>query len=103
MGLLENVRVDRGRARLEIVLTTGWCPFVVPLLEAIRERVASVPGVDTADVQVSWERPWTTDRLSPDARRKLRFLPDPANVDRDAYVAARLPPPSGPHTAGASP
>lgn len=101
MGLLENVEVDGGRASIEVVLTTGWCPFVVPLLEAIRERAATVPGVDTADVEVSWQRPWTTDRLSEDARRKLRFLPDPASVDRDAYVATHLtrssssPPTSG--------
>ena len=41
-----------------------------------------------ADVDVVWDEPWTTDRLSEDARRKLRFLPDPSAVpDRDGYVA----------------
>lgn len=92
MGLLEDVHVDGGRARVEIVLTTGWCPFAVHLLEDIRASAESVPGVDSADVEVSWARPWTTDRLSADARRKLRFLPDPRDVDRDAYLAARVTP-----------
>jgi metal-sulfur cluster biosynthetic enzyme len=41
---------------------------------------------------VVWEEAWTTDRLSPDARRKLRFLPDPVAVgDRDAYLAEHTP------------
>lgn len=95
MGLLEDVRVEAGRATVEIVLTTGWCPFAVHLLESIRERAQSVPGVEEATVEVNWRRPWTTERLSDDARRKLRFLPDPADVDRDAYLAARLTPEPG--------
>jgi metal-sulfur cluster biosynthetic enzyme len=88
MGLVRSVDVDGDQARVELVLTTGWCPFTAHLLEAIRERVEALPEVAGADVDVVWDEPWTTDRLSEDARRKLRFLPDPSAVpDRDGYVA----------------
>jgi metal-sulfur cluster biosynthetic enzyme len=54
----------------------------------IRERVASLPELAGASVEIVWDEAWTTDRLSDDARRKLRFLPDPKDVpDRDRYLA----------------
>jgi metal-sulfur cluster biosynthetic enzyme len=88
MGLVRAVDVDGDRARVELVLTTGWCPFTTHLLTAVRERVESLPEVEGAAVEVVWDEPWTTDRLSPDARRKLRFLPDPSAVpDRDGFVS----------------
>jgi metal-sulfur cluster biosynthetic enzyme len=88
MGLVRSVDVDGHRARVELVLTTGWCPFTTHLLTAVRERVESLPEVEGAAVEVVWDEPWTTDRLSADARRKLRFLPDPSAVpDRDGFVS----------------
>ncbi len=88
MGLVRSVEVDGERARVELVLTTGWCPFTVHLLTVIRERVEALPAVAGAEVEVVWDEPWTTERLSDDARRKLRFLPDPTAIaDRDHYVA----------------
>ena len=55
----------------------------------IEEAVAAVEGINSADVEIVWDEAWTVDRLSPDATRKLRFLPAPnAVADRDAYIAA---------------
>ncbi|MDP8978201.1 MAG: metal-sulfur cluster assembly factor [Actinomycetota bacterium] len=89
MGLVRAVAVDGDDARVELVLTTGWCPFVVDLLTSIKRRVEELPEVGDASVEVVWDEAWTSDRLSADARRKLRFLPDPRSVrDRDRYVAA---------------
>jgi metal-sulfur cluster biosynthetic enzyme len=89
MGLVHSVTVDERHAHVQLLLTTGWCPFASRVLDEVRERVAGLPDVDTADVEVVWTEPWTTDRLSDSARRKLRFLPDPAEVpDRSAYIAA---------------
>ncbi len=89
MGLVRSVTVDEGRARVELLLTSGWCPFASRVLDEVRERVEGLPGIEAAEVEIVWTEAWTTDRLSDSARRKLRFLPEPAAVaDRDAYVAA---------------
>jgi metal-sulfur cluster biosynthetic enzyme len=51
--------------------------------------MTALPEVTSAEVAVVWTTPWTPDRLSPSARDKLRFLPDPVAVpDRAAYLAA---------------
>lgn len=87
MGLLHAVAVDGDDATIELVLTTGWCPFVLDLVQSIQDRVEALPDVGDAKVEVVWDEAWTADRLSEDARRKLRFLPAPNAIqDRDRYV-----------------
>jgi metal-sulfur cluster biosynthetic enzyme len=90
MGIIRSVTVAAGgAARVELMLTSGWCPFAAQVLTQVRERVEAIPGIEHAEVEIVWDEPWTTDRLSPAARRVLRFLPDPVAVpDRDAYIAA---------------
>ena len=90
MGLVRAVRVTGGHARVELLLTSGWCPFAASVLTQVRDRIAEQPGIERAEVEIVWDEAWTTERLSPSAARKLRFLPPPAQVaDRDAYIAER--------------
>jgi metal-sulfur cluster biosynthetic enzyme len=88
MGLVRAASVDvDGHARVDLLLTSGWCPFAARVLTEVEESVRALPGVTDAEVAIVWDEAWTTDRLSPDALRKLRFLPDPGQVpDRDAYI-----------------
>lgn len=90
MGLLHRVAVAGGHARVELLLTSGWCPFAARVLTEVRERVEALPDVESAEVEVVWDEAWTTERLSPGARAKLRFLPDPVTVpDRAAYLVEK--------------
>ena len=92
MGLLRSVEVSDGHARVELLLTSGWCPFAARVLTDVTEAIGALPGVDSCEVEVVWDEAWTPDRLADSARRKLRFLPDPVAVgDRDAYLAAHPP------------
>lgn len=90
MGLIDEVEVtDHGRAEVRIMLTSGWCPFQTDLLADIESAVRAVPEIAEADVSITLEQAWSTDRLSDSARSRLRFLPEPAEVaDREALVAA---------------
>jgi metal-sulfur cluster biosynthetic enzyme len=92
MGLVRSVTNDRGRVRVELLLTSGWCPFASRVLGEVHDRIAAQPGVVSADVEIVWDEAWTTDRLSARAASILRFLPPPAEVpDRKAYLAAHRP------------
>jgi metal-sulfur cluster biosynthetic enzyme len=71
MGVVEDVRVDGSHVEVDLVLTTGWCPFVATMSSAIPDRLTRLAGVDRVDVQVVWDPVWTTDRLSESAREKL--------------------------------
>jgi metal-sulfur cluster biosynthetic enzyme len=92
MGLLRSVVVQERHARVELLLTSGWCPFAARVLTDVEDAIRAQPGVDTCEAEVVWDDVWTTDRLADSARRKLRFLPDPVAVgDRDAYLATHPP------------
>src|SRR5689334_14034446 len=80
MGLLRSVTVTGTHARVELMLTSGWCPFATRLLGEIEHALIARPNVETCDVEVVWDEAWTTDRLSEFALRTLRFLPDPASI-----------------------
>jgi metal-sulfur cluster biosynthetic enzyme len=71
MGLIESIDIDARRVRIEMVLTTGWCPFASRLLEMVEEEVGSLPSVDGVDVKVVWDPTWTPERMSAGAREKL--------------------------------
>jgi metal-sulfur cluster biosynthetic enzyme len=71
MGLVEDVHVEGSNVRVELVLTTGWCPFVASLSATIPDRLRRLRGVENVEVKVLWDPVWTSDRLSPKARAEL--------------------------------
>lgn len=73
MGLVESVEVRDGRVEIELVLTSGWCPFAARVLEMAKERVGHLPGVESVEVEVVWDPAWTPERMSAGARDKLRL------------------------------
>jgi metal-sulfur cluster biosynthetic enzyme len=93
MGLLHRASISAdGVAQVDLVLTTGWCPFAAQVLTDVEFAVARLPSVSRADVRVVWDEAWSPDRLSPDARSKLRFLPPPAEVaDRGSFIQSQRP------------
>jgi metal-sulfur cluster biosynthetic enzyme len=87
MGLVEGVHVEGSRVRVDLVLTTGWCPFVAKMSSSIPDRLRRVAGVDTVDVRVVWDPVWTMERLSPSARDKLAVPLDELEPYRERRLA----------------
>jgi metal-sulfur cluster biosynthetic enzyme len=87
MGVVEDVRLDGSHVDVDLVLTTGWCPFVASMSSAIPDRLKRLDGVESVDVRVVWDPVWTMDRLSDSAREKLA-MPleelEPYRVGRNA-------------------
>ena len=89
MGLLRSVTVTEGHARVELLLTSGWCPFATRVLADVEDAIRARPGVDSCEVEIIWDEVWTPDRLSESAARAVRSLPDPVAVaDREAFLTA---------------
>jgi metal-sulfur cluster biosynthetic enzyme len=88
MGVVEDVRVDGSHVSVDLVPTTGWCPFVATMTDAIPDRLGRVSGVATVDVRVVWDPVWTMERLSASARRKLEMPLEELEPYRRARLAA---------------
>ena len=88
MGVVEDVRLVDGHAEVDLIPTTGWCPFVVNMSTAIPEALCALDGVETVDVKVVWDPVWTMDRLSESAREKLAMPLEQLEPYRAARSAA---------------
>ncbi len=72
MGLVYGVRVEEGIVTLTLTFTATACPCMEMIQEDIRNRLLGMPGVRDVRIVVSWDPPWTTDRLTARAREAFR-------------------------------
>jgi metal-sulfur cluster biosynthetic enzyme len=73
LGLIQDVQVaENGHdVRVELLLTSGWCPFSTHLLQMIDQNLHAIDGVGEVDVEIVWNTVWTPERMSASARQKL--------------------------------
>ena len=73
LGIIQDVQVaENGHdVRVELLLTSGWCPFSTHLLQMIDQHVRAIEGVGEVDTEIVWNTVWTPERMSPSARAKL--------------------------------
>lgn len=67
LGLIYGVEVAAGRVRITMTLTTQGCPLHDSMPEWVRQAVGKIPGVEEVEVAITFEPPWTPDRISRDA------------------------------------
>jgi probable FeS assembly SUF system protein SufT len=62
------------RVEIHMTVTAPGCGMGPVLVEDVRSKVQSVPGVKEADVQLVWEPPWDQSRMSDVARLQLGWM-----------------------------
>jgi metal-sulfur cluster biosynthetic enzyme len=73
LGLLYDVEVEDSSVKITYSLTSMGCP-AGPLIAGDIERVArEVPGVEEVDLELTFDPPWSPDRMSDDAKFILGF------------------------------
>jgi ring-1,2-phenylacetyl-CoA epoxidase subunit PaaD len=70
LGVIRDVSVEGDRVRIEFTPTFLGCPALEAMRRAIETKVASLGGVP--DVAVIQDDSWSTDRITPAGREKLR-------------------------------
>jgi metal-sulfur cluster biosynthetic enzyme len=71
LGLVYGVREQAGRVSVDLTFTAMGCPAADFILSDVREALMAVPGVEEVEVQIVWDPPWTSARLSAEARDAL--------------------------------
>ena len=73
LGLIQDVQVaENGHdVRVELLLTSGWCPFSTHLLQMMDQHLHAIDGVGEVDIEIVWNTVWTPERMSASARQKL--------------------------------
>jgi phenylacetate-CoA oxygenase PaaJ subunit len=71
LGLIYDVQVLEGSVHLRLTFTAMGCPATDMIMSDIRERLLAEPGVDSVAIEIVWDPPWTSARLTPDGREAL--------------------------------
>ena len=71
LGLVYDVEVEGTHVHARVSLTSPMCPVAEEIIRMAEEAVLGVEGVETAKVQLTFDPPWTPDRISPLIRSSL--------------------------------
>lgn len=71
LGLIREVQVDGPRVHVTMVPTFSACPAIAVIREDIRRHVATLPGIESVEVELSFAEPWTMARMTDRGRERL--------------------------------
>jgi FeS assembly SUF system protein len=75
LGLIYKIDVqENGMVLIDMTLTAPNCPAADFIMEDVRQKVESVEGVNTANVNLVFEPEWDKDMMSEEAKLELGFL-----------------------------
>ena len=73
LGLYYDAEIEGEHVKIVHSLTSMGCPAGPMIQESIHEAVVALPGVEQVEVELTFDPPWTPDRMSDDAKFILGF------------------------------
>ena len=71
LGLVYDIEVEEADVRATISLTSPMCPVAGQIVEDAKQAIEAVEGVGTVAVELTFDPPWTPERMSPLIRASL--------------------------------
>jgi probable FeS assembly SUF system protein SufT len=79
LGLIYNLQIkelgdNRYGVEVQMTLTAPGCGMGPAIAEDARGRLAAVPGVSEAKVEIMWDPPWSQERISEEGKMQLGLI-----------------------------
>ncbi len=71
LGLVYDIAIEGSHAHVLMSLTTPFCPAAPQIVEDARVAVEGVEGIETAEIELTFDPPWTPERIDPIIRSAL--------------------------------
>ena len=87
MGLIYGIDVtDNNDVNIKMTMTTKGCPLHETMVDDVKRYAKKVTGVNNVDVEIVWDPPWTMDKMSYEAKAKMKTMgaqstPAPINYE----------------------
>lgn len=72
MGMVARVAVAGPQVMVEMTPTFVGCPALDIIRRDVSARISQVEGVRQVEVRFSFDPPWTSERITPQGRERLR-------------------------------
>jgi metal-sulfur cluster biosynthetic enzyme len=73
LGLLYDVEVDGPKVKVIHTLTSMGCPVGPMIQENVDQIVRAMAEVEDVEVELTWDPPWSPEKMSDDAKFILGF------------------------------
>ena len=87
MGLIYGIDVSENNdVNIKMTMTTKGCPLHETMVDDVKRYAKRVSGVNNVDVEIVWDPPWTMDKMSDEAKAKMKTMgsqntPAPINYE----------------------
>ena len=73
LGLFYGAEIEGANVKVQYTLTSMGCPAGAMIQEDIERVIRQIPGVEDVESDLTFDPPWTPDRMSDDAKFILGF------------------------------
>ena len=87
MGLIYGIDItENNDVNIKMTMTTKGCPLHETMVDDVKRYAKKVSGVNNVDVEIVWDPPLTMDKMSDEAKAKMKTMgsqstPAPINYE----------------------
>ena len=71
LGVIYGIAEHDGLVEIDLTFTAMGCPAADFILDDVRERLLSEPGVSDVRINIVWDPPWTAARMTQEGKDAL--------------------------------
>ena len=73
MGLIYGIDIaENNDVNIKMTMTTKGCPLHETMVDDVKRFTKKVSGVNNVNVDIVWDPPWTMDKMSDEAKAKMK-------------------------------
>ena len=92
MGLIYGIDVNENNdVSIKMTMTTQGCPLHETLVQDATRYVKKVPGVNNVKVDIVWDPPWSMDKMSEEAKQKIKNMSAGLNTPAPINYETAMP------------
>jgi len=92
MGLIYGIDVNENNdVNIKMTMTTQGCPLHETLVQDATRYAKKVPGVNNVKVDIVWDPPWSMDKMSEEAKTKIKNMSAGLNTPAPINYETALP------------
>lgn len=92
MGLIYGIDVkENNDVDIKMTMTTQGCPLHETLVSDATRFVKKVPGVNNVNIEIVWDPPWSMDKMSEEAKIKIKNMGTDMNTPAPINYETALP------------
>ena len=90
MGLIYGIDISENNdVNIKMTMTTQGCPLHETMVDDVKRYTRKVSGVNSVNVDIVWDPPWTMDKMSDEAKAKMKKMGSqntPAPIDYETAL-----------------